>query len=373
MQSHPWWSAVLLGCNPLATVGMEGRVADRSPIERATSAHVGHLHTTGDLRWSRSGWLPSDDMPSVEAMFESSSSEEEVLAWEAAKVDKVRGRRLRRRLRRRRSLPPSHLPPQHPDGRSGVTSSDSDVDAAEASSDLRGGGEYKSESDSAADSHWASDASSCDTVAEKLLDAGRRVSKLPDVRGGLPMQASSGLAHDEERDIAYGSDEDVEMEGDVDCLSRDKLHVFYPSDVQWSTVYGSWLAAPLPAITTRHSSLFPYSHPYYAREAVYSPDDHVPSVVSRVIVLPPRSEACFSFRFRYVMERLIEDHEATIRERFVTSFRVHTPPPIRWSVVLRDMALLGNFPKQFAQALVDMPQLRSLAFCNSRTCATRTR
>lgn len=113
----------------------------------------------------------------------------------------------------------------------------------------------------------------------------------------------------------YSSDEDIALDGETDHLTRERLSVLYPSELQWSSLYGPWPAAPLPPppLPKRFPSSFPCTHPSYARDGMVAPEGFLPPVLSRALVLPPRTEPYYSFRFKPVLERIIEEHEASVK------------------------------------------------------------
>lgn len=86
-QSHPWWFALLHGCNPLAPLTFE---STRSGSEKAlgSPSTPSALHAASQLsnKWSRNGWATGMEALTCDAMFESSSSSEDAFAWEVEKV-----------------------------------------------------------------------------------------------------------------------------------------------------------------------------------------------------------------------------------------------------------------------------------------------
>ena len=399
--SNPWWVSLLHGCNPLSAPSSGSTHSTGTPREgfapkapeRASSgsvlfgAHGGGAmvpttpgaRSTG-MRWSRNGW--SGEI-GLDTLFESSSEDDEVLTWEAEKLGKIRTRRIRKiQAHRERALGKSSASGaggRHRRGRIASAASSEDGDPANNRSS-RIPSECESPDHRPEKRGDASPSrSSCETVTEHLLRIGKQScltlqphSTAPahaSAAGGGGMEANekpSGLSVEEQEALQYSSDENVEMEGEVDCLARDKLAVYYPSELQWGSMFGPWPAAPMPAVVKQSPSAFPCNHPYYSREAIYPPDSFVPPVVSRAVVLPPRADPYFSFRFRQVLQRLIHDTDEDIKSKACAEWKVATPPAVRWSVVLRDIEMGGNFPSQLAQTLARLPQIRALTFTNSR-------
>ncbi len=166
----------------------------------------------------------------------------------------------------------------------------------------------------------------------------------------------------------------------MDVLTRDRMRVFYPSELEWSCFYGPWVAAPLPqsdAVPGTH----PQSHPYdvvsystYLGPTAQPPWAFVPHVVSRVLVLPPAPREYFSFRLRPLFERVINDHDASVKSVMSPVCHVTTPletpmvsgspVAVRWGVALHDMEVKETFCDQFVDNLHTMPMIRSLSFSN---------
>lgn len=111
MQASPFWLSLLGGCNP---IGPSGGVGGKSVTSLAGGSPV---HSS--VKWSRHGWVANDvrvsispvpplvlqeyrfstlqDVFGCDAVFESSSSDEEAEDWARWKLGKLRERRKKRR------------------------------------------------------------------------------------------------------------------------------------------------------------------------------------------------------------------------------------------------------------------------------------
>jgi hypothetical protein len=62
----------------------------------------------------------------------------------------------------------------------------------------------------------------------------------------------------------------IELEGETDLLTQDRLQIFYPSNLERLCFTGPWHAAQMVTGSSVDASI-PFVHPYYTHAAVHDP------------------------------------------------------------------------------------------------------